>query len=88
MFFFLWKATQLWVFLAKNNSLLSTDKQCHHIAAHVNLHIPCSHCVTVSEHWSCWCRFILTGNNTTTHVCCQNRILIGGILLNQINKKA
>jgi len=72
----------------KNSSLLSTVKGCHHMAAQYNLHILCSYCRAVSEHWICWCRFILTGNNANTQVCCQNRIFTGGILLNQMNKNA
>lgn len=81
------------VSLLKSSSVLSTGNWSCHKAAQDNLHIPCSHlhipcsdCITLSEHPSFWCRFILTGNNRTTQVCCQTRILMDAILLNQISK--
>lgn len=72
----------------KSHSLVSTDEWCGGGAAQDNPSVPCSRCVTVPERWICWGRFILTENYTTVQVCCQNRILMGGILLNQINKAA
>lgn len=54
------------------------------IQQHRIIYIPCSNFITLSEHF--WRRFILTGNNRTTQACCLIRVLMGGILLNQISK--